>query len=123
LERLVELTEVLLEARRDAEQAAVLPAQVLEVQRPGLRSGELGVEHREHALPDDARLDQAARVDPDDAGAVRERVEVPGPGLAGVGLGSARGPDGRVAELGEIDAAPLLRVLRVRADEEPDPAE
>ena len=78
---------------RDVEQAAVLPAQVVEVERSLLSARELRVEHRQHRLPDDPGLDQAAGVDPDDARAVGERVEVAGTRLACVRLLALARPD------------------------------
>ena len=56
--------------------------EVAEVERPGLGVAELVGEDRVHRPADDRRLDLRARVDPDDRGAVVDRVEVVLPRLA-----------------------------------------
>src|SRR5581483_2424994 len=119
LERPRELLQVLLEVSRDVQESAVLPAEIVEVERALLRPREGGIGDGEDGLADDPGLDQAARVDPDDAGAVGERVEVARPRLAGVRLLPFPRPDDRV-RVAEVDVAPLRGVLRVRADEDTD---
>ncbi len=93
------------------------------MERARLRPGEVLVEDGEDALADDARLEQPARVDADDAGAVGQRVEVVGTRLAVVRLRALGRPDRGVPELGEVDPVPLARVLGVRTDEQADLAE
>src|SRR5258706_178266 len=69
LERPGELVDVLVARACDVQPVA----EVVEVQRALL--AELGREDRQHALADHGRLDQRRRIDPDDGGAVEERVE------------------------------------------------
>ena len=61
--------------RRDPHAAAVLRQQVMEVNRPFLRAGELLRQHREHRPADDRRLDHRAGVDADHRRRVIDRIE------------------------------------------------
>ena len=112
-----ELLEMLLERRRDVQEAAVLLEQVVEVQRALL--GELGRQHRQHALADDRRLDHRGRVDPDDRDAVRQRVEEVASRLVGDRKRAFGRPDDDVPEPADVDLAPLARLVRMRTDHHP----
>src|SRR5581483_8592841 len=76
---LPQAADVLLERLGDLDEAAADLAQVPEVEDAALGRGELRDRDRVHGLADDPGLDHRARVDPEDDGAVVDRVEVVGP--------------------------------------------
>ena len=112
-----ELADVLVERRRQPQQAAVDVLEVLEVQRAVLLPGEFGVGDGEDRPPDDPRFDQRARVHAHDRHAVVHRVEVLGARVGIHGIGAGLRPDAERLIERRIEAAPLLGVLRVRPDQ------
>ena len=112
-----QLRQVLRHRRRGREQPAVDVLEMLEVQRPFLLPGELVRQHGVHRPADDARLDQRARVHADDRDAVEHRVEVVGARLGVDRVRPAARPDAHRVVLGRIEVLPLIRVLRMRANE------
>jgi hypothetical protein len=121
-ERLLEQHRMLGEARRRVEVTEVLGQEVREVERPQLRPAELLGQDRVHGPVDDRGFYLGTRVDPDDRGRVVDRVEVVAAGLLVQRLFAEVRPDADLRAVERL-VAPLIRVARVRADEDPSVGE
>ena len=120
---LAQLPHVLVDRRRDPHAAAVLGQQVVEVNRPFLRAGELLRQHREHRPADDRRLDHRARVDADHRGRVIDRVEEVGAVLRVDRVVAAPREEHRAGQVRQRIGVPRVAVVRMRPHEDVDVAQ
>ena len=116
-QHLDELRFVFRQRVRDAQEAAVLGQQVVEVQRPFLRAGKLRRQQREHRAPQDRAFDHRAGVDADDGRAVIEGVEERRPRRLLRRRVPLPRPDRHGPEIAEVRVHPRVGVERMRAHE------
>ena len=91
---------------------------MLEVQRPFLLTSEFVGEHSVDRAPDDSGFDERARVDADNGDAVIHRVVVVRPRFPIDRVGARSRPQAHRLVRRGIEVLPLLRVLRMRTNQQ-----
>ena len=105
---------VFVEPVRHVQQPATRVEQILEVHGAVLVLLEIGHDDGVDRPSDNGRFDEGARIEPDDRGAVIQRVEVVGAGRFVHGIAAPH--DG--AEMARVDPFPLGHARRMRANED-----
>ena len=85
--------------------------------RASLRCGEVRIQDRVDASPDDPGFDQATAVDSNDGAAVDHGIEVVSLAIAINGISSPSGPHYDVRGSGTLQPLPRLPILRVGANQ------
>jgi hypothetical protein len=117
------LAHMLVERRRNPQEAAVLGQQIVEVNRSLLCAGELLRQDRTDRPPDDRRFDHRAGVDADDSSAVVDGIEEVGAIVRIDRVVAACRIDGGSCRARQRFVRPGVAIVRMRPDENVEVAE